>query len=73
MREPGYGPDWVAALASFFTVVEFPVLGYVPPVILTELHFLVEQSALELAPPAAAPATAVLCIGEFTMGRSRSV
>ena len=64
IREPGSGADWVAALASFFTVVEFPVLGYVPPVILTELHFLLEQSAIELAPPAAAPACAALCIGQ---------
>jgi hypothetical protein len=53
----------LASLAAFFTVVEFPVLGYVPPVILTELHFLLEQSAVELAPPSAAPASAALCIG----------
>ncbi len=69
IREPGCagGPDWLAALAAFFRVVEFPVLGYVPPVILTELHFLLEQCALLLEPPAAAPASApasaALCIG----------
>ena len=31
--------DWIDAIADFFTVVEFPVLGYLPPAVLTELHF----------------------------------
>ena len=31
--------DWIDALADFFTIVEFPVLGYLPPAVLTELHF----------------------------------
>ena len=63
VREPGTAPLWIDALVNFFTVVEFPVLGYVPPVVLTELHFQLEQCAVELSPPAAAPARAALCLG----------
>jgi len=44
--------------------VEFPVLGYVPPVVLTELHFLLTQCAVELSPPSVVPARAALCLGK---------
>ena len=40
----------------FSTVVDFPVVGYVPPEVLTELHFLLNHCAVELSPPSAAPA-----------------
>lgn len=43
VREPSRAGDWINALKEFFTVVEFPVLGYVPPVVLTELHFHLTQ------------------------------
>ena len=37
--------DW---LADFFTVVEYPVLGYIPPAILTEMYFDVKHCTLDL-------------------------
>ena len=37
--DPSIGSDWVNALVDLFTVVEFPVLGYQPPAVLTEMHF----------------------------------
>ena len=60
VQEPALAPDWITALTEFFTVVEFPVLGYIPPAVLTELHFQLLQCAVELSPPAAAPARAAL-------------
>ena len=50
VREPSRGGDWINALKEFFTVVEFPVLGYVPPVVLTELHFLLTQGKNKWTP-----------------------
>ena len=70
VRDPALAPDWVTALAEFFTVVEFPVLGYVPPAVLSELHFQLLQCAVEVAPPAAAPAAAALCIGKASVSCS---
>ena len=43
-------PQWVDWLADFFTVVEYPVEGYVPPAILTEMQFDVTHSSIELIP-----------------------
>ena len=37
--------DW---LAEFFTVVEYPVLGYIPPAILTEMYFDLKHCTLDL-------------------------
>ena len=37
--------DW---LADFFTVVEYPVLGYIPPAILTEMYFDLKHCTLDL-------------------------
>ena len=67
VRDAALAPDWVTALADFFTVVEFPVLGYTPPAVLSELHFQLLQCAVELTPPSVAPATAVLCIGKASV------
>jgi len=64
IRDPSTGPDWVNALVDFFTVVEFPVLGYLPPAVLTEMHFQLVQCGLELAPPDIAPLRAALCLGK---------
>jgi len=64
VRDPVSGPDWVNALAEFFTVVEFPVLGYLPPAVLTEMHFQLVQCGLELAPPHIAPVRAAICLGK---------
>lgn len=64
VREPGNGSDWINSLVNFFTVVEFPVLGYSPPVVLTELHFLLAQCAVEFSPPSTEPGRAVLCLGK---------
>ena len=36
--------------------MDFPVVGYVPPEVLTELHFVLNHCAVELSPPSAAPA-----------------
>ena len=41
-------------------VVDFPVVGYVPPEVLTELHFVLNHCAVELSPPSAAPAKATI-------------
>ena len=70
VRDPALAPDWITALAEFFTVVEFPVLGYVPPAVLSELHFQLLQCAVEVAPPAAEPAAAALCIGKASVSCS---
>ena len=43
LSDPSPLPDWLTALQDFFTVVEFPVLGYVPPAVLTEMHFTLLQ------------------------------
>ena len=32
-------PIWLDWLVDFFTVIEYPVVGYIPPAILTEMHF----------------------------------
>jgi len=64
VRDPSTGPDWINALVDFFTVVEFPVLGYQPPAVLTEMHFQLVQCGVELAPPAASPVRAALCLGK---------
>lgn len=37
--------DW---LAEFFTVVEYPVTGYIPPAILTEMHFDVQHCTVDM-------------------------
>ena len=37
--------DW---LTDFFTVVEYPVMGYVPPAILTEMHFDAKQCTVDV-------------------------
>jgi len=70
VREPATGPDWVDAIADFFTVVEFPVLGYLPPAVLTELHFQLSQCAIELAPPSVSPTRAALAIGRANVSCS---
>jgi len=64
IRNPASSVDWINALADFFTVVDFPVVGYVPPEVLTELHFVLNHCAVELSPPSAAPAKATLCLGK---------
>merc|ERR1719507_2966240 len=70
VRDAAQAPDWITALADFFTVVEFPVLGYIPPAVLSELHFQLIQCAIELAPPPVAPASAALCIGRASISCS---
>ena len=37
--------DW---LSDFFTVVEYPVQGYIPPAILTEMHFDAKQCTIDV-------------------------
>ncbi len=37
--------DW---LKDYFTVVEYPVLGYIPPAILTEMHFDVKHCTFDV-------------------------
>lgn len=37
--------DW---LQDYFTVVEYPVLGYIPPAILTEMHFDLKHCTFDL-------------------------
>jgi len=64
VRDPSTGPDWINALVDFFTVVEFPVLGYQPPAVLTEMHFQLVQCGVELAPPVVSPVRAALCLGK---------
>ena len=65
VSEPGMAQDWINAIADFFTVVEFPVLGYAPPAVLTEMHLRLVQSAVELA-PLQTPIRAALCLGKVT-------
>ena len=55
---------WINALIEFFRVVEFPVLGYSPPVVLTEMHFLLNHCAVELSPASVSPARGALCLGK---------
>jgi hypothetical protein len=43
-------PAWAEWMADFFTVVEYPVDGYVPPAILTEMQFDVRHSSIEIIP-----------------------
>lgn len=37
--------DW---LSEYFTVVEYPVMGYIPPAIMTEMHFDVRHSTVDI-------------------------
>ena len=64
LQDPSSSPDWINALADFFTVVEFPVLGYLPPAVLTEMYFQLVQCAVELAPPPVSPLKAAICLGK---------
>ena len=41
-------PVWMEWLIDFFTVVEYPVMGYIPPAILTELHMEVKHSTVDV-------------------------
>ena len=45
-------PSWVEWLQDFFVVVDYPVEGYKPPAILTEMQFKLERCSLELTPKA---------------------
>ena len=63
VSDPCQGQDWINAIVDFFTVVEFPVLGYEPPAVLTELHLRLVQCAVELAPARSATRAAV-CLGK---------
>ena len=56
-------PDWVDWLGDFFTVVEYPVDGYVPPAILTEMQFDARHSSLEVIPNSH-PARISLALGK---------
>ena len=56
-------PEWVDWLADFFTVVEYPVDGYVPPAILTEMQFDARHSSLEVIPNSH-PARISLALGK---------
>lgn len=58
-------PVWVNWLGDFFTVVEFPVDGYLPPAILTEMQFDVRKSSVELIPKVHPARLA------FTLGKAR--
>ncbi|XP_071749892.1 autophagy-related protein 2 homolog B [Lepeophtheirus salmonis] len=44
-----YFIEWII---DFFTVVEYPIVGYNPPVILTEMQFDIKRSSLDLHFPA---------------------
>ena len=63
VTEPSRGQDWINAIVDFLTVDEFPVLGYSPPAVLTEIHCQLVQSAVELA-PLLSPIRAALCLGK---------
>ena len=39
---------WVDWLAEFFTVVEYPVTGYIPPAILTEMRFDLKHCTIDV-------------------------
>lgn len=41
-------PLWINWLADYFTVVEYPVTGYIPPAILTEMHFDLRHCTLDI-------------------------
>ena len=56
-------PEWVDWLGDFFTVVEYPVDGYVPPAILTEMQFDARHSSLEVIPNSH-PARISLALGK---------
>ena len=56
-------PEWVDWLGDFFTVVEYPVDGYVPPAILTEMQFDARHSSLEVI-PSSHPARISLAVGK---------
>ncbi|TRY61083.1 hypothetical protein TCAL_14969 [Tigriopus californicus] len=58
-------PVWLTWLGEFFTVVEFPVDGYLPPAILTEMQFDVRKSSVELIPKVHPARLA------FTLGKAR--
>ena len=51
--------DW---LTEFFTVVEYPVTGYIPPAILTEMHFDIKQCTIDVT--YLSPGQITLSIGE---------
>ena len=69
VTEPARGQDWITAIVDFLTVEEFPVLGYSPPAVLTEIHCGVLQSAVELA-PLLSPIRAALCLGKVALSCS---
>ena len=56
-------PEWVDWLGDYFTVVEYPVDGYVPPAILTEMQFDARHSSLEII-PSSHPARLSLALGK---------
>ncbi len=43
-------PEWVDWLARFFTVVEYPVDGYVPPAIMTHMQFELCNCSIDIIP-----------------------
>ncbi len=55
-------PPWVDWLARFFTVVEYPVDGYVPPAILTHMQFELRRCSVDVVPQCHA-ARLSLCVG----------
>ena len=69
VTEPSRGQDWINAIVDFLTVDEFPVLGYSPPAVLTEIHCQLVQSAVEVA-PLLSPIRAALCLGEVGLSCS---
>ena len=60
---PLTGLDWIR---DFFTVIEYPVVGYVPPAILTEMHFDVRHSTVD-ALTSASGAASLLPVGRATL------
>ena len=55
-------PAWIEWLKEFFTVVEYPVEGYIPPALLTEMQFDLACSTLDLTPKCH-PARLALALG----------
>lgn len=41
--------QWINWLVDFFTVVEYPVVGYIPPAILTEMRFDLRHCTLDVS------------------------
>lgn len=63
--------EWMGWLADFFAVVEYPVQGYVPPAILTEMQFDFRHCSVDLASNFVGRGPPTASVLAFTFGEAK--